>query len=1230
MNTLLAASRSAHVTVPVPRTRSPGRWWLGLGVLACLTSSSLLAQTTIYSENWDSYTSYAATGTNDTTYAFPTAAQPALVLVGNNPKGGVAGSGVQLINWLHHSGTQSLLIRSGCEADVNLYNTHSGTSYQLDFWLYMHKHGPTGTMGTYNWYIRPGGEGVDNNAGDDYIAYRGDRAKTLKVFNYNFVTQAWADTGKTTVEDTWQHHRLVVDANARTVKIYIDDMNTAYSSYLARADVALPTLLRLQHEGTTADDGYYAIDDITLTVNNAISLDTPFTDGFESYSVGASTNISGPWVTVACNGQGNNKEALNPTKVQVVDSSTMAPLAPHSGSKCLALQGGERGGVALAWGLPPKQDVKITWWANVPQAYFAGATDLKMNMALYNTINGATYGSSCTAAELAYGIFRQGSQNVGGANALLLGATAGGNTWADTGLTFVNDTWEEYQLTTYNAVGCYTIVKNPSSANPVIVATNVTFLTAGNSGPTFMASWASATNVTGITYIDDIRVESLTNAPYGPPGPQPSGPYAAAVLSNNPTAYYSCQDVAGSFVLWDTSAAGGHNGRWGSDTAKLYPKLGQAGIGGNAVLFHTYSGSSGNACAIAGNYADLNPAGPFAVEAWVKPITAGSSSRSPLASFAGVNGWLIYQWPQGNGLFQWVWVQQNGNIWISSGLSSPNQWYHLAATFDGTYVSFYVNGQYQGQADSRASVPNTSNPLTIGASSASNGNAFDGYVCQVALYSHAVAASDLLYHYQVGSTNVQNLPTAPSVLINPTSVSAYAGNPVSFQVVAQGYNPLSYQWYRNSTPIQGATSDTLTLVSDLYLDSGASFSAVVTNLYGSAPSSAATLTLATDLILSNSPVSITRKVGSKAAFMAVAGGAAPVSYQWYKGSSPIPTGTSQTLWLDNVQLSDDGSTYYVHVSNPYGPTTDTAPVTLSVIARTNIVPMTGYAAVVAAADPVGYWRLDQPDTNSPAVDAVGSFDGTYVATNGQVLTFGMPTGIPGETNRAVAVTNNLAINGRVIVPYALELNPAGPFAVEAWLQPNSQASNSQDWRSPFASLGTGGPAGGWNFYHGPDDLWHVLLWGNGLNYSLIDTNHAIIANHWYHVVFNYDGTNFTLYVNGALGASGAWSGFARNSNSTVCFGRRNDTSWNPFSGTIDDVAFYNKALTPAQIQIHYQNGLRVSITKVGNKAVLSWPTGTLQQSDTVKGTYTDLPSATSPYTNSAAGVKFFRVKASSL
>ena len=89
---------------------------------------------------------------------------------------------------------------------------------------------------------------------------------------------------------------------------------------------------------------------------------------------------------------------MNPSKVQVVDASTVTP---HSGTKCLMLQGGSRAGVSLAWGTPPQTDVQITWWAKVPAVTTSGADAVYLRMSLYGAEGGNTY--SGDSALLGYG-----------------------------------------------------------------------------------------------------------------------------------------------------------------------------------------------------------------------------------------------------------------------------------------------------------------------------------------------------------------------------------------------------------------------------------------------------------------------------------------------------------------------------------------------------------------------------------------------------------------------------------------------------------------------------------------------------------------------------------------------------------------------------------------------------------------------------------------------------------
>ncbi len=91
-----------------------------------------------------------------------------------------------------------------------------------------------------------------------------------------------------------------------------------------------------------------------------------------------------------------------------------------------------------------------------------------------------------------------------------------------------------------------------------------------------------------------------------------------------------------------------------------------------------------------------------------------------------------------------------------------------------------------------------------------------------------------------------------------------------------------------------------------------------------------------------------------------------------------------SLWLYNVQLTNDNSSYYVSIINPYN-SINSDPATLNVQARPVTVPLSGYAKTVVADGAIGFWQLNEPTGSSTAVDTVGSFDGTYVAGNGSLL-----------------------------------------------------------------------------------------------------------------------------------------------------------------------------------------------------------------------------------------------------
>ncbi|MBI5383864.1 MAG: hypothetical protein HZA90_04165 [Verrucomicrobia bacterium] len=484
---------------------------LGWAVLLGTVVARLTAQeVTIASDDFEAYTG-AATSLSDTNNANP--ATPSIAIADDTPvgTGAVAGSGVQLINWLAHSGSQSLLLRSGTEAQLHMPNTRSGPRYQLDFWLYVVK-----GAGNRSFFTILRAMGADSN-GDDLLAYQSDRAANRNIRYYDGVGSVpaanWVQTGVQHVESTWQHHRFVIDMAAQKFHLFIDDMDTAVvtNGDLSRPDVPVPTMLIIRHEGDSADDGYFAIDDLSLTVTGSTDLASTFRDGFESYA--AVTNVTddadpqGVWVTVETQGTGGGKDVV-PTKVQVVGTNVVIP---HSGQQCLKLEGGQRAGVSFAWGVTPLSDVQITWWARVP-ASVRGTTANYLRMSLYGVENGSSYAGD--SALLGYG---SRDASVGDETSLTYYTTA----WVNSGADYTPDTWEEYRLTTHNHFGQYTIIKNPSSGAPEIIVERAALIgTATNWGPTFLVAWSSS-NGSGHppVYVDDIEILSLTSNPNPLPEP---------------------------------------------------------------------------------------------------------------------------------------------------------------------------------------------------------------------------------------------------------------------------------------------------------------------------------------------------------------------------------------------------------------------------------------------------------------------------------------------------------------------------------------------------------------------------------------------------------------------------------------------------------------------------------------------------------------------------------------
>jgi sugar lactone lactonase YvrE len=164
-----------------------------------------------------------------------------------------------------------------------------------------------------------------------------------------------------------------------------------------------------------------------------------------------------------------------------------------------------------------------------------------------------------------------------------------------------------------------------------------------------------------------------------------------------------------------------------------------------------------------------------------------------------------------------------------------------------------------------------------------------------------------------------------AITAQPQSQTVLAGTNVTFCVTAGGIPQVYYQWYWASNLLPDQTNSTLSLVG-VSLTNAGNYQLVVTNLYGSATSSVAALTVLAAAITAQ-PQSGHVSIGSNATFSVAATATASLGYQWYFDAAVLSGQTNSTLSLVGVNQTNAGN-YQVVMTNIYGSVTSSMAILL--------------------------------------------------------------------------------------------------------------------------------------------------------------------------------------------------------------------------------------------------------------------------------------------------------------
>lgn len=571
------------------------------------------------------------------------------------------------------------------------------------------------------------------------------------------------------------------------------------------------------------------------------------------------------------------------------------------------------------------------------------------------------------------------------------------------------------------------------------------------------------------------------------------------------------------------------------------------------------------------------------LEAWVRP-NALNSWNSVLLKETG-SGLAYSLYANQDVPRPAVFVQVGGGDRSTAGTATLplNTWSHLAATYDGNTLRFYVNGALANSAPLAGSITVSTGALRIGGN-AFWGEYFNGSIDEVRIYNRALVQSEIQSDMNT-PISVDNI--APTVgTISPTNMAS--GVAVSANVTAQFSEAIDSATITASTFELRGPGNTLVPAAVSYasasrtatLDATANLALATTytarlrggatgvkDLAGNPLASDFTWTFTTASAppppaLTISDVSVTE--GNSGTVNAVfnvnlsaaSTQAVTVTYATANGSATAgsdyvalgpatltfaPGETSKTIvvTIQGDTLTEGNETFFLNLSAPSNATLGDAQ---------------GQGTIVD----------DEAPTTIPGLVAAYGFNEGSGTTAGDSSGGGRNGTLSNATwSTAGRFGNALAFNGTnawVTVNDANALDLTNGMTLEAWVNPTANSG----WRTVLLKERPGSLA--YALYSADDTGQPPAGYVNrgGIDVNATGTS-ALPLNTWSHLATSYDGAALRLYVNGTLVQTRALSGNISTSNNPLRIG--GNAVWGEyFGGLIDEVRVYNRALTPAEIQ----------------------------------------------------------------
>jgi PKD repeat protein len=433
---------------------------------------------------------------------------------------------------------------------------------------------------------------------------------------------------------------------------------------------------------------------------------------------------------------------------------------------------------------------------------------------------------------------------------------------------------------------------------------------------------------------------------------------------------------------------------------------------------------------------------------------------------------------------------------------APNTWTHLAATYDGSTLRYYVNGVLKASQKLSGSIVTSGGALRIGGNKVW-GEYFQGTIDDVRIYNQALTQSaiqtDMNTAVAGGSTTTSTTPQSvqapPTASAGPAQTAA-EGAKVTFQGSGTGTG-LSYSWDFGDGTAKAATAS----ATHAYADNG-SYTATltVTDSSGQTATSTAavTVTNVAPTATFSGPASVT--TGSTATF----------SFANPSDPSPVDTAKGFTYSYD---FNNDGTFEVANSASPSASTTFATAGTYTVRGRITDKDggATDYTTTVIVAAPsatttTSLWSssakptvASDPDTNAVEIgvkftsDVAGSITGLrfYKGSGNTGTHVGHLWDSSGNLLATVTFTGESASGWQTATfssPVAIKANTT---YVASYFAPNGHYAGDNNY---FATSGVNN-----GVLHAPSGNNGVYHYGSSGGFP---TDTYLSSNYWVDVVFS--------------------------------------------------------------------------------------------------------------------------------